>query len=145
MENEKLKEIKCGQIWKLKDPKKYSNVGYQDDLFIILSKEHDVWELGVFWWSGKGECGGARKTLMHAKEIIEIGEYIGELKDLVFNHRQPVEVSEKEIERVVKNIVYEQIEVLNEDEVHLKTCVWRLYSDITKAITTLIKNKGGER
>ena len=76
-------EINIGQIWRLKDPKKYYNVGFQDDVFIVLSRMHDVYKIGTFWWSGQGDYGGAREKELLGDEINEIGEYITTLKELL--------------------------------------------------------------
>lgn len=73
-----------GQVWKLVNPEKYYGIGYKDDLFIILSCDNSVFEIGVFWWSGDpihGEFGGARRNRLYDSEIIEVGEYVGHMDE----------------------------------------------------------------
>jgi hypothetical protein len=86
-----------GQVWRLKDPSKYYNVGDKNDIFIITHKDIDSWGIATFWWSGDDKLGddkswgGARPHVLSAEEINEIGEYVSTLQELLDGSKKRLE------------------------------------------------------
>jgi hypothetical protein len=77
-------EVKCGQILRLIDDKKYYNVGTNGELAIVLSCEDDAWSVGTFWGmrGGNKSCGGARFRELMEYEINEIFELVGHISEI---------------------------------------------------------------
>ena len=75
-----------GDILRLVKHDKYYNVGYKNDLAIILSVDKepngdkDLWKVGVFWWSSGEKCGGARVQDFYIETLEDVFEVIGNIK-----------------------------------------------------------------
>lgn len=75
-------QLACGQIWRLIDEKKFSNIGFKNDLMIVLSKNREAWNIGCFWQFDTSPMGGARQTELSEYELWSIAEYVTDLSTL---------------------------------------------------------------
>lgn len=96
-------EIKPGQIWRVKDVDRIYDLGYQDDVLMVLHLDGEYWGVGVFWWSGKpfgghDDFGGMRSNRKLSEEEIESAcEYVGHIADYI---PAPVQTNKEIVERV---------------------------------------------